>query len=216
MKNTSPEPSFHLGGQALIEGVLMRSPHYVAAAVRRADGTIETRVEPFQSVLTRYKWLQIPLLRGTIALFEMMLLGMRFLHWSSHLALEDSAALTTAHDGTARTPAADEPALKMNSPATGPTAQGEMEASTVDLTGVVGAVLPTPVATTRHGDTRARSVASGHETEAVHGTAHPNGTSHPMGGVSRRAVAEPGIMKPLNEDEASGARQESSNGDIIV
>jgi uncharacterized protein YqhQ len=124
------KPSFHLGGQALIEGVLMRSPHYVAAAVRRADGSIETRVEPFHSILTRHKWLQIPLLRGTIALFEMLLLGMRYLHWSSHIAMEDSNALA---DGNTSTPVSD-----------------EAELVKTDLTGAVTGVLSTPVSTTKH------------------------------------------------------------------
>lgn len=58
--------SFHLGEQALIEGVMMRSPHFVAASVRRADGSIETRVEPFHSVLEGRLWLRLPLLRATI------------------------------------------------------------------------------------------------------------------------------------------------------
>jgi uncharacterized protein YqhQ len=130
MEDVSEKPAFHLGGQALIEGVLMRSPHYVAAAVRRANGSIETRVEPFQSILTKHKWLQIPLLRGTIALFEMLLLGMRYLHWSSHIAMEDSNALV---DGTASTPATS-----------------EAELVKTDLTGAVASVLSTPVSTTKH------------------------------------------------------------------
>src|SRR5262245_11184832 len=80
--------SFQLGGQALIEGVMMRSPHFVGAAVRRADGSITTRVEPVRSVLQRHRLLNVPLLRGVIALFEMLALGMRYLNWSSNLALE--------------------------------------------------------------------------------------------------------------------------------
>jgi uncharacterized protein YqhQ len=86
------QTKFHLGGQALIEGVLMRSPHFVAAAVRRADGSIDSRVERFESVLQRHRWLRIPFIRGTIALVEMMFLGMRYLNWSAQVALEDSEA----------------------------------------------------------------------------------------------------------------------------
>ena len=147
MEDASKKPSFHLGGQALIEGVLMRSPHYVAAAVRRADGSIETRVEPFQSILTRNKWLQIPLLRGTIALFEMLLLGMRYLHWSSDVAMEDSKSMA---DGTVSTSPAGEPAPKTNSPVTETATNGETHLAETDLTGAVAAVLSTPVSTTKN------------------------------------------------------------------
>jgi len=83
-----PEPSFQLGGQALIEGVMMRSPHYVGAAVRHPDGSIETRVEEFHSLFKRRRYLNIPFVRGSIALFEMMGLGMRYLNWSSNIALQ--------------------------------------------------------------------------------------------------------------------------------
>lgn len=82
-------PELQLGGQALIEGVMMRSPRFVAAAVRRADGTIQTRVEEFESIIKRKKWLGLPFIRGVIGLFEMMLLGTRYLKWSSNLALID-------------------------------------------------------------------------------------------------------------------------------
>jgi len=86
-QNAAPE--LQLGGQALIEGVMMRSPRFVAAAVRRADGTIQTRVEEFESIIKRKKWLGLPFIRGVIGLFEMMLLGTRYLKWSSNLALID-------------------------------------------------------------------------------------------------------------------------------
>lgn len=92
----SPQPapnpalsSFQLGGQALVEGVMMRSPRYVAAAVRRADGSITTRIEPTHSVVKQYPWLGMPFVRGVVALFEMLGLGMRFLNWSSNLVLQD-------------------------------------------------------------------------------------------------------------------------------
>ncbi|MDQ3812657.1 MAG: DUF1385 domain-containing protein [Armatimonadota bacterium] len=88
----NPQPqSFQLGGQALIEGVMMRSPHYVAAAVRHPDGSIVTRIETFESILKRYPLLNIPFLRGVIALFEMLALGMRYLNWSSNIALENAS-----------------------------------------------------------------------------------------------------------------------------
>lgn len=79
---------FQLGGQALVEGVMMRGPTHVGAAVRRADGSITTRVEPFTSLLKRYPILNLPLVRGVFALLEMLKLGTGYLNWSSHFALE--------------------------------------------------------------------------------------------------------------------------------
>ena len=66
----------------------MRSPHFVGAAVRRADGEIEVRVERFDSVLTRSPLLRLPLVRGVVALVEMMLVGVRYLNWSGQMALQ--------------------------------------------------------------------------------------------------------------------------------
>ena len=86
------KPQFQLGGQALIEGVMMRGPKFVGAAVRRADGSIQTRVEPFESVLKKRPLLNIFMVRGIFALVEMMALGMNYLRWSSSLALEDDNA----------------------------------------------------------------------------------------------------------------------------
>ncbi len=67
----------------------MRGPRFVGAAVRRKDGTIETRVEEFTSILKKRPYLNLPLVRGIFALGEMMKLGTGYLNWSSNLALED-------------------------------------------------------------------------------------------------------------------------------
>jgi len=80
---------FQLGGQALIEGVMMRSPNFIGAAVRRKDGSIQTRVDAFHALGQKYRILAIPLIRGMVALIEMMTVGMRYLNWSGNLALED-------------------------------------------------------------------------------------------------------------------------------
>lgn len=95
--------SFQLGGQALIEGVMMRSPHFISAAVRRKDGSIQTRVDAFRSLGQRYKILAVPLLRGIVALVEMMTVGMRYLNWSANLALEDEEPEDAPH-GSSKMP----------------------------------------------------------------------------------------------------------------
>jgi uncharacterized protein YqhQ len=84
------KPAFSLGGQALIEGVMMRSPRFIGAAVRHSDGSIETRVERFDSILVRKPFLRLPLLRGVVALVEMMFVGVKYLKWSGDVALNES------------------------------------------------------------------------------------------------------------------------------
>ena len=70
----------------------MRSPKRIATAVRRANGQIEVKVQEFQSLVQRIKWLNIPVLRGAITLFEVMILGIKTLQWSADKALEDEQA----------------------------------------------------------------------------------------------------------------------------
>ena len=77
---------------------MMRGPTHVGAAVRHADGSIETRVEPFASILKQRPYLNVPFFRGVIALFEMLSLGMAYLNWSSNLVLEDQRAKVVTGD----------------------------------------------------------------------------------------------------------------------
>jgi uncharacterized protein YqhQ len=101
---TKPAQQFSLGGQALIEGVMMRSPRYVGAAVRRADGSIETKLEAFTPLARKYKVLGLPMIRGVFGLFEMLSLGMKYLQWSANVAMEDENRKKTG-DGSRETEA---------------------------------------------------------------------------------------------------------------
>ena len=83
------EEKISIGGQAVIEGVMMRSPEYVATVIRRADGTLENRVEKFIPASKRKKIFNIPVIRGAIGLYEMMKLGVGTLNWSADKAIED-------------------------------------------------------------------------------------------------------------------------------
>ncbi|NLK49170.1 MAG: DUF1385 domain-containing protein [Candidatus Cloacimonetes bacterium] len=65
----------YVGGQAVIEGVMMRGPDKLATAIRRKDGTIELFKQPFTSITTRVKALGFPILRGFVNLIEMMKIG---------------------------------------------------------------------------------------------------------------------------------------------
>ncbi len=72
-----------VGGQAVIEGVMMRGPEKIATAVRRADNSIEVKQEEFISITQKNKFLGLPLVRGFASLIEMMGLGMRTLGFSA-------------------------------------------------------------------------------------------------------------------------------------
>ena len=72
-----------VGGQAVIEGVMMRGPEALATAIRRKDGTIELYKQPFTSITTRIKWLGLPIIRGFVNLIEMMKIGISTLTFSA-------------------------------------------------------------------------------------------------------------------------------------
>ena len=76
-------PFLPVGGQAVLEGVMMRSPSKFAVAVRRSDGSIATMVKPFTSITRRVKVLSLPILRGATSLFETMYLGVTALNFSA-------------------------------------------------------------------------------------------------------------------------------------
>lgn len=88
-ENDIQEKILPVGGQAVIEGVMMRSPKRIATAIRRASGEIEIRSEEFISLMQRYKWLNIPIFRGAITLIEVMIIGIKNLTWSADKAMED-------------------------------------------------------------------------------------------------------------------------------
>ncbi len=78
-----------VGGQALIEGVMMRSPQYLAMAVRTPEGRIVVRKKIFRSIIRKLPFLNIPVLRGGIFLVETMGLGIDALMFSADQATSD-------------------------------------------------------------------------------------------------------------------------------
>jgi len=78
-----------VGGQAIIEGVMMRSPKYMAMAVRTPDGRIVIRKKTFRSVMRKLKFLNIPVVRGGIHLIESMALGIDALMFSADQATSE-------------------------------------------------------------------------------------------------------------------------------
>jgi uncharacterized protein YqhQ len=85
-----PEKRISVGGQAVIEGVMMRSPTYYATAVRTPQGTIVIQKNRFVALTHRFKFLNIPIVRGAINLVEMMWIGIQSLSYSASQAAEDS------------------------------------------------------------------------------------------------------------------------------
>lgn len=77
---------FNVGGQAVIEGVMMRGQDKVAVAVRKPDGDIAVDVRPVSSIRDRYPILKKPLLRGVVALCESLADGMRALTYSAQMS----------------------------------------------------------------------------------------------------------------------------------
>lgn len=83
------------GGQAVIEGVMMRAPSAWAVAIRRPDGQIEARREPLPRLSSRSRAARVPFLRGILVLGESLSLGFRALSWSAQkAAAEDEKPLT--------------------------------------------------------------------------------------------------------------------------
>lgn len=79
-----PERLPQYGGQALIEGVMMRGKYAVAAAMRAPDGKIVVHTEPLTGIY-KSKWIKVPFIRGIVALWDALGLGMRFLTMSANL-----------------------------------------------------------------------------------------------------------------------------------
>ena len=82
----SRSPGASVGGQAVLEGVMMRAPAAWAVAVRRPDGVIEAKSHELPRLASRSRWARIPFTRGVMVLVESMSLGFRALTWSAEKA----------------------------------------------------------------------------------------------------------------------------------
>jgi uncharacterized protein YqhQ len=83
------EPSLAFGGQALIEGVMIRSRSHMVICVRKPNKEILTNVEKVESVTKKYRALGVPFVRGIVALPETLYLGFKGLFFSANVAIED-------------------------------------------------------------------------------------------------------------------------------
>ena len=83
-------PDLNIGGQAVIEGVMMRSSDKISTAVRIPSGEIVIKTEEYKSLAQRYKVLNLPLLRGAVAFVEMMIIGIKTLNFSADIAMQEA------------------------------------------------------------------------------------------------------------------------------
>lgn len=120
------EDQIIVGGQAVIEGVMMRAPHSYAVAVRRPDGQIVSKGERLPVLSEKYPILKLPVLRGSAVLIHSMILGIKALNFSANVVFHEgddesaaekefelqAAALTSGVAAAAPVAVATKPAVK--------------------------------------------------------------------------------------------------------
>ncbi len=84
---TKPKIDFAVGGQAVIEGVMMRSPNFYTVSVRNPEGKIKMEQKKFVSVMKKWRVLNVPFVRGIVHLVESMIIGIRALNYSNSIFL---------------------------------------------------------------------------------------------------------------------------------
>jgi len=89
------EESLAFGGQAVIEGVMIRSKKHMVVSVRQPNGEILTKVEEINPISERHKFLTLPFIRGIVALFETLYLGIKGIYFSANASLEEEEKLST-------------------------------------------------------------------------------------------------------------------------
>jgi uncharacterized protein YqhQ len=109
-----------VGGQAVLEGVMMRSPHAWAIACRKPSGEVVTMSEPLERPSEKHKWMAWPIVRGVMTLGYAMSLGYRALRFSANVAIEEVMQTEKTDVETA--------------PSALPTKRSEAEPSTTDST----------------------------------------------------------------------------------
>ncbi|HCA46580.1 MAG TPA: DUF1385 domain-containing protein [Armatimonadetes bacterium] len=86
----SEEKHFY-GGQAVLEGVMMRSKTEYATAVRRLDGSVVVGMRQLSTWSQRFRWARLPFIRGNVAMVDSLTMGLESLTFSGNVALEDEA-----------------------------------------------------------------------------------------------------------------------------
>src|SRR5215510_10780562 len=102
---STPERDLIVGGQAVIEGMMMRTPNAYAIAVRKADGTIVNTAASLPKWSDKYPLLKLPVLRGGAVLLQSMGLGIKALNYSANEAFAEVEEAKATEVEVALTPA---------------------------------------------------------------------------------------------------------------
>jgi uncharacterized protein YqhQ len=118
-----------VGGQAVLEGVMMRSPHAWAIACRKPSGEVVTMSEPLERPSEKHKWMAWPIVRGVMTLGYAMNLGYRALRFSANVAIEDMMQEQEIDEKDRPATAAKTNHVETVALAVGPAAQSTAESS---------------------------------------------------------------------------------------
>jgi uncharacterized protein YqhQ len=83
------EPSLAFGGQAVMEGVMIRSKKHMVVCVRQPNDEILTKTEEIHSLSEKSRFLKLPFVRGILALFETLYIGVKGIYFSANAAFDD-------------------------------------------------------------------------------------------------------------------------------
>lgn len=92
-------PDLAVGGQAVIEGVMMRSDDRIATAVRIPSGEIKVKTDPFISITKKSRLLGLPVIRGAVSFVEMLVIGIKSLNFSADVAVSEIEKEEAARNG---------------------------------------------------------------------------------------------------------------------
>src|SRR5918911_3378794 len=101
---STPERDLIVGGQAVIEGVMMRTPNAYAIAVRKADGSIVNTAARLPKWSDKYRLLKLPILRGGAVLIQSISLGIKALNYSANEAFAQIEKVQTEEVKVALSP----------------------------------------------------------------------------------------------------------------
>ena len=102
------QKSSGIGGQAVLEGIMMRNGGRYAVAVRKADHEIEVKTEPYKSVIPIKGIEKVPIIRGVAAFIDSMVVGVSSLMWSAEFAADDEEEIERKKNMTAEDTAKEE------------------------------------------------------------------------------------------------------------
>lgn len=93
------------GGQAVIEGVMMRGPHHYAVAVRDPQGEVIVKSEPLKGAIYQSRWARLPFIRGAVTLWDTLVLGLHALSFAANVTMggeEEATAIAESRQGVER------------------------------------------------------------------------------------------------------------------